>query len=85
MGFKLVIVPEGSMEGLDKFRHALIPCRTLLTALQSAMDISSSEIVIGKKKASSRTRRKPSKYASIIDDDSGTAEFDEMLSSDYDP
>ena len=81
MGFKVVVVPEGSSEGLDKFKHALIPCRTLLAALESALDISSTDIVLGKKKSSPRTRRKANNFPNISGHElrRSSDEIDEML------
>ena len=88
MGFKSVVVPESSSEGLDKFKQFLIPCRTLLSALESSLDISSNEIALGKKKGSQRTgnRRKQSNYASTSDDEARriNEDLDEALISDYD-
>ena len=69
MGFKTVVVPESCSEGSDKLKAALIPCKTLLDALNCALGLSSYDVVLGKRDSKNRSRRKQKSREKVPSDD----------------
>jgi hypothetical protein len=57
MGFRRVIVPAGILDGASNFGDAIIPCRTLLVALKSSLDLAETDDILSQSMIKRKRRR----------------------------
>lgn len=82
MGFTRVVVPAAS-SGASEANGSILPCRTLLEALEIALSLAPGSDLLGKKRTGKGTPRKRGKAAAMLHQEDDLDELDAQLDEDY--